>query len=112
MTLWMKVTKDKYELPLIVAASLTELANICGVSKGSISSSIYHNIHDGVKTCYRKVEVEDDPELYDTHTPRYRGCAIPKVVSIVAITKDIVEDGIIIPASVIAYGWRIKHGKT
>ena len=31
--LWLKVTQDEYELPLVVARSADELAKMCGVGK-------------------------------------------------------------------------------
>ena len=57
---WMKVTKDKYELPLVVADSCKELASMCGVAMSTILVS--------VKRCrdcpqynsqYIKVEVDE-----------------------------------------------------
>lgn len=60
MTLWEKVTSDKYELPLAVADSVPELAKILGVSETSIYSSLSHNRKEGRHTAYRKVEIPDD----------------------------------------------------
>lgn len=60
MTLWMKVTNDKYELPLVVADSVQELADILGVSRNSIYSSMSHvKAGDSKNTPYRKVEVDE-----------------------------------------------------
>ncbi len=61
MIIWMKVTHDKYELPVAIADSAAELARKLGVSKGSIESSVSRqkrglNLH----SIYRRVEVEDD----------------------------------------------------
>lgn len=36
-TLWMEVTNDKLELPVAVADSAEELAELIGISKSSIS---------------------------------------------------------------------------
>jgi len=33
---WMRVSKDKYELPEIIANSAAELARKCGVTKGVV----------------------------------------------------------------------------
>jgi predicted DNA-binding transcriptional regulator AlpA len=56
----MKVTNDKYELPLVVADSVQELADILGVSRNSIYSSMSHvKAGDSKSTPYRKVEVEE-----------------------------------------------------
>lgn len=60
MILWMKVTKDKYELPVAVADSATELAKILHTSPGTIYSSIYH----GNKS-FVKVTVDGDYERRD-----------------------------------------------
>ncbi len=40
--IWMKVTSDKYELPLAVADTARELAEICGVKENNIVSAISH----------------------------------------------------------------------
>ena len=39
--LYLQVTCDKYELPLVVAESQEELALICGVSRNTIASSLH-----------------------------------------------------------------------
>ena len=39
---WMKVTKDRLSLPLIVRDTSKELAEACGVSRTSVSSYINH----------------------------------------------------------------------
>lgn len=55
MTLYMKVTNDEYELPVAVADTGRELADMVGTTRGVIFSAI----SKGYKT-YQKVEVEDD----------------------------------------------------
>lgn len=57
MTLYMKVTRDKYELPLVVADGLCELSRIVGVKPSTISHSINKNWK---RPTYVKVEIEDD----------------------------------------------------
>ena len=64
-TLWLKVTKDKYELPVAVAETAQELAEMCGVTKGTIlqqMSRVKNPESPRKSTCYRKVEVEEDGE--------------------------------------------------
>ena len=62
MYLWLKVTQDKYEFPVIIASSVAELADKAGVKVGSIYSAMSHAKHDGWSTPYRKVFIEDDEE--------------------------------------------------
>ena len=61
MKLYLRVTKDKYELPVAVADSPRELAKMCGVAKSGILSAISHEksgrTHSSI---YKLVEVEDD----------------------------------------------------
>lgn len=40
MTIYMQVSKDKYELPIAVADSVTELAEIASTTAGAISTAI------------------------------------------------------------------------
>ena len=61
---WMRVARDKYELPEVVAGSVQELAWLCGVKITSIYSSMCHDKKDGRRQRYVKVEVEDDDERY------------------------------------------------
>ena len=44
MTLYIKTSKDKYELPMFVADSAAELAKMVGLSKGSVASMITRGI--------------------------------------------------------------------
>lgn len=37
---YMKVTKDKFELPIVVADSAYELARLCGVNVSTIMHSV------------------------------------------------------------------------
>ena len=59
MTLWIKVTKDKYELPEAVADSVDQLAKMLGIPKNTIYSSISHAKKKGFNSIYRKVEIKD-----------------------------------------------------
>ena len=60
MTLYLKVTRDRYELPMTVVGNKSELARILGVRL----SSICHNTRKGEESygnrSYVKVEVEDE----------------------------------------------------
>ena len=65
MTLWLKVAKDKYEFPEVIADSIEELAKICGVSVNTIRSSMSHHKHNRrqYKRCkYKRVDIEEDEE--------------------------------------------------
>ena len=55
--LYMKVSKDKYELPVAVAESVDELARMTGNTKKSIYSMVSRNTGG-----YRKVEVMEDED--------------------------------------------------
>lgn len=50
---YMKVTNDKYRLPVAVADSAGELARIVGATKNTVLSSISHGTGS-----YEKVELE------------------------------------------------------
>ncbi len=58
--IYMKVTKDRYSLPVAVADSPKELAALCGVSPNAIYSGFSHEKKGDWKSPYVKVEVEDD----------------------------------------------------
>lgn len=57
--IWLKVTHDKYELPIAVADSAKELAELTGCSENNIHSSRSHSKMDGRWTPYRRVEIEE-----------------------------------------------------
>jgi len=57
MTLYLRTTNDKYELPIAVAESPTELARLLGTTQGSVSSSISHK-----RPGWYKIEVKNDEE--------------------------------------------------
>jgi hypothetical protein len=62
-SIWLKVTHDKYELPVMVADSAEELAKLLGCSVNNIHASRSHaKKHEGWWTPYRRVEVEEDDE--------------------------------------------------
>ena len=63
MTLYMKVTKDKYELPIAVAGTIRELAMILGINENSVQQQFYRQKRYGMNCGYVKVEVEEDEEI-------------------------------------------------
>ena len=59
--IWMEVTRDEFELPIRIADSVEELAEMCGKSVNCIRSDISHWKAGRLKTCrFRKVEIEED----------------------------------------------------
>lgn len=58
MKLYLKVTTDKYQLPVAVADNAQELARIAGITKESVYSMISRS-ERGMNTGYIKVEVEE-----------------------------------------------------
>ena len=61
MKVYMAVTADKYELPVVVADSPAELARLCGLTYGSVLSSISKgNICRSRKAKLLKIEIDDD----------------------------------------------------
>lgn len=60
MKLYLRVTRDKYELPVAVADSAKELAEMCSVSNSTILSAISHEKAGRWKSQYKLVEVEDE----------------------------------------------------
>ena len=57
MTLYMKTTTDKYELPLIVEDSPSKLAKRLGLTKGSVSTMCSKG-----KNGYLRVKVEEQED--------------------------------------------------
>lgn len=61
--IWMKVTTDEYELPLAVADTCRELAELCNTTKNSIYCSMcWAKKHKDFRCQYIKIEVSDDDE--------------------------------------------------
>lgn len=60
MTLYMEITTDNYQLPLIVAGDVGELASKCNVDKQYIWTYLNHVKNDHIKKPrFIKVEVEE-----------------------------------------------------
>jgi hypothetical protein len=55
---YMVVTNDKYELPVLVADSIAELARMAGVKPSLISSAICHAKKKGHKSIYVRVSMQ------------------------------------------------------
>lgn len=49
MNIWMMVSKDKYELPQVIADTAQELALMVGTSKNNIQSEVSHWEHGRLK---------------------------------------------------------------
>ena len=59
MTLYLKVTRDKYKLPVAVAETKAELARMLGIKRDHVRSAFSHAKKYKNPT-YVVVEVEDD----------------------------------------------------
>lgn len=55
--IWMKVTSDEYELPIAVADSAQELADMLGINKSNIMSCISHSKSNGYRSCYMRLKL-------------------------------------------------------
>lgn len=61
MVIWMEVSKDRYELPVVIADSCAELARRCRVNQTSIWKHMFRCRHGLIKRQrFVKVEVEED----------------------------------------------------
>ena len=61
MTVWMEITLDKYELPLAVADTSTELSRMRGLEKRTVLKTLWRWKSGKLKNCkFRKVEIDDD----------------------------------------------------
>lgn len=65
MVLYMAVTNDVYELPVAVADSPKELAEMLGSDRNTISSTISHAKRRGGRSRYIKVVVDDETDGED-----------------------------------------------
>ena len=60
MIIWMSVTSDKYELPIMWEESARKLADKIGIPRNYIHSAISNAKKHHQRCKYVKVEVEDD----------------------------------------------------
>lgn len=81
MTVYEKVTRDKYELPLAVADSERELARILGISVSAVSHGL-KKYRAGKKSIYHEVEIEGTLETNykRIRKPAARKKAMPKEI--------------------------------
>lgn len=58
--IYMLVTEDKYELPILTATSASELAKLCGVSKNTVITATWRR-DNGIteKSKYVRVKLEE-----------------------------------------------------
>lgn len=59
MKMIMRVSKDKYELPLAIAKSVGEMHRITGMNRSNIHKALKRN-EQGLKSTFVYVEVPDD----------------------------------------------------
>jgi len=57
--IWMKVTDDKYELPVLIADSAEELASSVGVSPNTIYSAICHAEQRKRHSIYQRIKLKE-----------------------------------------------------
>lgn len=57
--LWMQITKDKYELPIAVADSAGQLAQITGENKSNIKTQAMRAMQ-GSSTSFIRIELEEN----------------------------------------------------
>lgn len=63
MIIYMGVTADKYEFPIYITDTATELAKMVGISRSAVRSSISKNSsgrNKGIK--FVKVEIDEEEE--------------------------------------------------
>lgn len=61
--LYMKVSRDKYELPEAVAGTIRELAKLLGVKTNTVHHYFYLQNKYGMNCGYVKVEVDDEEDF-------------------------------------------------
>lgn len=61
MTVYMRVSRDKYELPEAVSDSIIELANMCHINWRSIYKAVYNRRYKG-RPGYVAVSIEEGKE--------------------------------------------------
>lgn len=60
ITVWMKVTPDRYELPVEMEDTAKELARLCGVSEMTVFSAVNQVEHGIIKQSrYVRVKIEE-----------------------------------------------------
>ena len=59
---YMAVTSDRYRLPVAVADSIGELAQLCGVTYSTVAKSLARARNHGVQSKYIRVLLPDSAE--------------------------------------------------
>ena len=57
MKIWMEVTRDKYQLPLVIANSAQELAKLCRTTKNNVCSAASKAKKNGENRRYISVDI-------------------------------------------------------
>ena len=65
MTVYMKITQDKYELPEAIADSIIDLARMCGVSWRTIDGALYRTKRPKGRPKYIDVKIADENKKND-----------------------------------------------
>ena len=60
MTVWIKVSEDKYELIEAMGMSSAELARKLGVSENTVRSAVAHAERKGGNSMYKKVVIDEE----------------------------------------------------
>lgn len=60
MTVYMLVSHDQYELPMMVCDTATELARRCGTTRNAVYSAIRNAQLRGYRCKYVKVDIGED----------------------------------------------------
>lgn len=63
---WLRVTDDDLQLPVAVADSSKELAELCGTTQDAIISAVSHAKRRGNRSRYVKVYIEEDDNDINT----------------------------------------------
>ena len=78
MKIYERVTRDKYELPLAVADSECELAEILGISINTVYRGI-KKFRSGKKSIYREIEIGGAPKVKHKPAAMKRKSAVKKM---------------------------------
>lgn len=62
MTIWMRVSKDDYELPEVIALSAAELARLTGVQPCTIYTCMRSARQHGGRSQYVRVDIDETDE--------------------------------------------------
>lgn len=60
---YMKVTNDRYRLPVAVADSIGELAQLCGVTYSTVAKALARTRNHGIRSRYIRVLLPEEDTL-------------------------------------------------